>query len=274
MRNFWQTIERSDCNLTGISAHKVRVMKTSHFRTYQRNAFPFREGVRLNCALTYVREGCYHYESEGISFECHPGEMTFLPAGSSYHHVNSRIPSAMSVIYFTLTNADGSPYELPDTSIRKITCADPKAFERLFTKVQDRFFSMISSNFLVKGELYRILSALAREEQAMHLTEGEIARLSPALDILSKPETEPLTVSHLAEACQLSEYAFRELFKKYAGIPPKVYLMERRVERVEALLQVRDITVTEAALYCGFEDPTYFFKLYRRMRGHPPGKNS
>lgn len=273
MRIFWQIVERSDCNLTGISAHKVRDMKTSHFRTFGRNAFPFRDGVRSNCALTYVREGCYNYESDNITFECRPGEMTFLPSGSRYHHVNTKIPSAMSVIYFTLTNADGTPYDLPDKSICKITCSDSKSFERLFTKVQDRFFSIISSTFLVKAELYRLLAALAREEHAIHLTEGETARLTPALDILTKPETEPLTVSRLAEVCHLSEYAFRELFKKYAGITPKVYLMERRVERVEALLQSRDITVTKAALSCGFEDPTYFFKLYRRLRGHPPGNN-
>ena len=177
----------------------------------------------------------------------------------------------MLVIYFSLKTPDGSSFRPDIDSICRITCRDTVRFERLFGEVIDRYFSLIRSRSEVKAALHSLIGELAREEEATRLTEVELMRLSPAIERLADGgKSLFLTVAELARICCMSEYSFRELFKKYSGITPKAYIDERRIDQVEELLKNSDMTVTDAALACGFNDPSYFFKLYKRLRGHTP----
>ena len=258
----WQDIDAADCTLSGITAYRVNDVKQRTFR---------RTEPRPECALTFVTEGSYLYESADGSFTCGPGDMTFLPRGSLYRHEPGVLPSRMYVVYFTLRRANGSLYDFDGCPVRRMTCAAPGHFERLFSELCTKYFGMMTPHAEVKAALHRILGALAREESSVNLTEAELARLSPALEYLAANSGD-IRVAELAKQCCLSEYAFRELFKKYAGMPPKAYILNRRVGQVEALCAGSDITLTDAARTCGFEDPAYFFKVYRRLRGHAPGK--
>lgn len=263
----WQTLEKTDCTVCRISAYRVHNETTQRF---------FSSEPRTNYALTFCRQGEWHYESESsaVSFDCYPGELSFLPRGSVYHHHNAVLPSGMSVVYFDLRHPDGTPYRMQNTEIQKLVPAKPGTFAPLFDEIQNAFFSAIPSVFRLKQAVFALLCAVGAEFSRRHITEREYAMLIPALQVLSEPMTDAVTVTHLADACHMSEYAFRELFKKYAGVPPKAYLMERRLQQVEALLAVRDISATDAARACGFEDPSYFFHFYKRLRGHSPGNSN
>ena len=114
-------------------------------------------------------------------------------------------------------------------------------FERLFSDVIGRYFSVTRSQSEVKAALWRLAGALAREEALYKLGEDELARIYPAVEYLASGNFggdayRGLTVAKLAGMCALSEYSFRELFKKYAGTTPKAYIDERRGAQVEALL--------------------------------------
>lgn len=260
----WSELERTDCTICRITAYRVSDCDSHLYRC----SVP-----RTDYALTFCRTGQYHYESDDHpdSFDCYPGDISVLPMGSRYHHASGDIPSSMTVIYFSIFNEAGQPYRMRDVSIRKISPADSNRFAQLFDHVQDAFFSAIPSGLQLKSALYALLSAIGQECSSQQIGERESVMLEPALRILSSSTTGTITVSGLAAACHLSEYAFRELFKKYTGVPPKTYLMERRLEQVEALLAVKDISATDAARSCGFDDPSYFFHFYKRLRGHPPG---
>nr|MBQ4317523.1 helix-turn-helix transcriptional regulator [Clostridia bacterium] len=179
-------------------------------------------------------------------------------------------PARMDVVYFTLRDGSGALYEFDPLDILLLTCTESERFSLLFAELCTRYFGMMTPRAEVKAVLQRILGALAREESSGILTDAELARLSPALEYLAQNNGD-IRVAELAARCNLCEYAFRELFKKYAGMPPKAYIMHRRIEQVEELVSRSDITLTDAARACGFEDPSYFFKVYRRLRGHAPG---
>lgn len=267
--NFWQEAERADCCISEVIAYRV----------YNRNVHQYVKSLdtaRTDYALTYVIEGAYLYTlEEGETFECGRGEISFLPRGSCYTH--SSLPSSrMYVVYFTLRTPDGGYYEPERRSVQKIVCRDTAHFERLFSSVIDKYFNVMRSTYEVKSALYRLAGALAREETLTRLDENALARIYPAVEYLAAGNFNDasyrgLTVSKLAKMCALSEYSFRELFKKYTGKTPKAYIDEHRIEQVEDLLSVTDITITDAAVACGFTDPSYFFKMYRRIRGKTPG---
>lgn len=266
--HFWREADKADCCISEVAAFRI-CNRTIH--QYATNS----EIGRSDYALTYVLEGSWHYTTDIETFECERGEMSFLPRGSVYKHLNTP-PSRMYVVYFTLRTPDGAYYEPSERSAKKLVCRDPARFERLFSDVIERYFNVMRSQSEVKAALYRLAGALAREEALTQLDEDELARIYPAIEYLAAGNFggeayRGLTVSKLARMCALSEFSFRELFKKYTGTTPKAYIDEHRIAQVEALLAVTDITITDAAAACGFDDPSYFFKMYRRIRGGTPG---
>lgn len=263
---FFTAIEENDCCPYGIRAFivvdSVPFTSTLHIKT-----------GREDFALTYVLDGAYIYsqpDCSEASFECARGELSFLPSGSVYIH-RCEQPSRMYVVYFSLEREAA-----PTDGISKITVSDPALFERLFSEIIERYFRLPKSELSVKAAVCELFSALAAGEALQKLSERELAMLTPALDALTdymvSRSYEPPTVAGLARLCYMSEYSFRELFKRYTGMTPKKYIDLRRIEKVESYLSSTDISVTKAAAVCGFGDPAYFFKLYKRIRGRPPGQ--
>ena len=60
------------------------------------------------------------------------------------------------------------------------------------------------------------------------------------------------------------------VFKGRFGIPPLRYATYVRLERAKQLLQESGLTVSAVAYRCGFEDPGYFARAFRKYMGVPP----
>ncbi|HEV7717822.1 MAG TPA: AraC family transcriptional regulator [Arsenicitalea sp.] len=75
---------------------------------------------------------------------------------------------------------------------------------------------------------------------------------------------EPLTVERLAGVAGMSRAHFVRRFSRAAGAPPSEYVFRTRMARASRLLQATQLPVLEIATACGFLDPNYFTKAFRR----------
>ena len=66
-----------------------------------------------------------------------------------------------------------------------------------------------------------------------------------------------------------SSTTLNRLFQKKIGRSPGQYLLEYRLQQSEKLLQM-GMTVKQTALSCGFEDPFYYSRVFRKHYGMPP----
>ena len=66
-----------------------------------------------------------------------------------------------------------------------------------------------------------------------------------------------------------SRTTLNRLFQKKIGRSPGQYLLEYRLQQSEKLLQM-GMTVKQTALSCGFEDPFYYSRVFRKHYGMPP----
>lgn len=65
----------------------------------------------------------------------------------------------------------------------------------------------------------------------------------------------------------------RKLFKKEVGITPLEYLTGMRMKKAEALLNAmrsEEYSITEIAQMCGFDDPLYFSRVFKKNFGCSP----
>ncbi len=80
---------------------------------------------------------------------------------------------------------------------------------------------------------------------------------------------EEISLAGLAEEAHYSEYYLSRLFKKISGKNLTTYIQEKRIERAAALIR-KNIPINQAAERSGFNNYSYFYKTFRKMKGLSP----
>jgi|GEM_PF-129795 len=95
-------------------------------------------------------------------------------------------------------------------------------------------------------------------------------RLIRVLTLMEKEIGRKWTIGQLARVAGMSEGHFNRLFKLYLRQTPIVYLNSLRLRRAAELLRQPGASVSEAALSCGFDNFSYFSKMFRARYGCTP----
>ncbi len=107
--------------------------------------------------------------------------------------------------------------------------------------------------------------------QGGHAIDGDRAGMSRVVDYIRSNLGEPLSVNHLAEIAGFSRAHFSRAFAASEGMPPAEYVLQARMRHAARLLTGHALLpVKEIALLCGFDDPNYFAKVFRRFFGTSP----
>ena len=79
-----------------------------------------------------------------------------------------------------------------------------------------------------------------------------------------------LSIDEFARMCNRSVSSFKREFQKHYATSPGKWLLERRLQHSETLLQKTDMSVTEIAFHCGFEDLSHFSRAFKEKFGRSP----
>jgi AraC family transcriptional regulator len=91
--------------------------------------------------------------------------------------------------------------------------------------------------------------------------------------LTSNSETTGRGLEQMAAAACLSAYYFARQFKRATGLPPNQYVLARRFERAQQLLQRnRDRFLAELAARAGFSDQSQLTCHFKRLVGVTPGQ--
>jgi AraC-like DNA-binding protein/ligand-binding sensor protein len=84
--------------------------------------------------------------------------------------------------------------------------------------------------------------------------------------------TRKISLQEIADASGLSAPYFSTIFKDEMGENLSCYLNRLRVEKAAAMLMETDLPLNEIAGICGFEDQSWFSKIFKGFTGESPGK--
>lgn len=71
------------------------------------------------------------------------------------------------------------------------------------------------------------------------------------------------------DSCRCHEHFTRQ-FARFVGMTPTDYLISKRVERAAELLVMTNSKVSHIASTTGFENESYFFRTFRKLKGMSP----
>ena len=87
---------------------------------------------------------------------------------------------------------------------------------------------------------------------------------------ISEHFSNPLTLEEVAAYVHLHPSYFSTLFKSSTGSSFKEYLNMVRIEESKRLLSNTDYSIIDIAVAVGFEDQSYFSKVFKKYTGLTP----
>ena len=95
-------------------------------------------------------------------------------------------------------------------------------------------------------------------------------KLRKVLDHMEAHLAEPFDLDCLAALCGMSRFHFSRSFRTTTGQTPSGWFMQRRVQKASEMLRKTNVPIIEIALEIGYESPSHFAQVFRRVTGVSP----
>ncbi len=110
-------------------------------------------------------------------------------------------------------------------------------------------------------------------QQLIDTKEGRYSgRIEEALQYMHQHFDRDLSLVEVAGFLHITPEYFSRLFKEEVGSSFSTYLITHRLKKAEYLLRNTNLTVAEIAERVGYEQPSYFSRIYKKYRGITPLK--
>jgi AraC-like DNA-binding protein len=130
---------------------------------------------------------------------------------------------------------------------------------------------------LIKTKLYQIWNLLLTVSEYTNIIEVKnnnyrISRIKSVLEYIGQKYSQKITLPELSSAFNMSEGQFCRFFKSMVRHSVVDYINSYRINESAALLQKTDMDIGEISCMVGFNNISYFNKLFRRYMHCSPSE--
>lgn len=227
--------------------------------------------LHLNVELLYFVEGSGCVVCDGNAFTVQPGDMVVI---NSY--VVHRVTTPDMVKYYCLiVDNDFCTANLMDLSgLRFAPLIRNDTARQLYRQVVHEYDSTDAfRSAAIQCAVRQLVLFLCRNYSMPKPAGGKqdeaLKSVWTAVEYMKQHLGQKLTVERIAASAGFSKFYFLRLFKDRTGYTVTHYLNLLRCDRAKQLL-LSGSTVKEAASQCGFENLSYFTKVYKNYTGLLP----
>lgn len=147
--------------------------------------------------------------------------------------------------------------------------------EKLFEEMKKK---TAGSRLRVIGTMYNLFGkireeGLYRRGTSLPFSEsGNVPKLRKVLLYIRSNFDRAVSLEDMSKVAGMSPKYFCGFFKEMTGKTPVEYLNSYRIERAWNMLTHSDLSVTEIAYSCGFNDLSYFIRTFKAVKGSPPAR--
>ncbi|GAD09019.1 helix-turn-helix domain-containing protein [Gluconobacter japonicus] len=136
--------------------------------------------------------------------------------------------------------------------------------------------SVITNSLFVNGLLESLTVHLlrqyadARAKIKLRSTLLPTWKLRRVLDHMEAHLAEPFDLDCLAALCGMSRFHFSRSFRTTTGQTPSGWFIQHRVQKASEMLRKTNLSIIEIALGIGYDSPSHFAQVFRRVTGVSP----
>lgn len=220
-----------------------------------------------------------------------PGEGIFINAGR-FHSTKGLAPNTvMLAVAFPTEFFDTPPF---DTIYHKNICPVLESgieYLPFHTNISENNLILLSLNELynideeektyelhcleIVCKVWRLLIAQiesAKKEHPHRIKNVQIERLQKIISFIHSHYSENINIENMAKISAISRTEVFRCFHSILQKTPIEYLTEYRLSIAATLLKNTDKTLADISLSCGFNNPSYFGKVFREQCGLSPKK--
>ncbi len=156
---------------------------------------------------------------------------------------------------------------------RELKYYDPKTYEDSSTVAQNIVLQQ-KSPIALEMETQGIIKVMISRflEQAIYKNEQIEERILRCLLYIHKNIDKPINIDYLAQICHLTKDHFIRLFRKEMNCTPGKYINQKKIEAAQLNILIENVSIKEIAYNLGFENISYFNRLFTKLVGENPGK--
>ena len=147
-------------------------------------------------------------------------------------------------------------------------------FHRYFTalitefELKERFYMEICQNISRTLIMY-IFRLINRTENASALLDKSMT-METVLAYIDENFKRKLTLDEIAEKCYTSKYYLSHLFTRFQGVSIGKYILDKKIDESKKMLASSDFPVVTIAESLGFDDPSYYSRIFKKNVGITP----
>ena len=254
----------------------LRVLSAGTYELYTWPKLPtWRPKGRVDWQLVYITAGEGHFILNGQDITVPAGNIVlYQPKQEQHYYFLGKDQARYWFVHFTGRQVRSilKHFEIPlDGYI--LHTGISMACEDLFRRMRDE---LVECSWGYEELLTCLLRQLLIEiSRRMHEDEKQISgfvsdEMERAKHYLAEHYNEEISIEQYAASRNMSTSWFGKSFTAAAGISPKQYILQQRIRNAQLLLETTDATVSEIARIVGYDNPMYFSRLFRKVRGLSP----
>lgn len=130
--------------------------------------------------------------------------------------------------------------------------------------------SKITYQLTIKKLEMFILTSLSQKAEKNDIVKSQTAKnYTNIANILESNIDKNLSVSDIAELCNMSQINLKKTFSRYSGMGVMAYFNQLKITAAISMLK-NEMTIHEISDALGFSNQNYFSTVFKRITGHSP----
>ena len=235
-----------------------------------------KRGDKEFCFWQYTIKGRGELRFKGEIYSVDPGDAMLLTVPEDHYYYFPENSDSWEFIFITMYGRETMrifrQLQKQTGVMIKFDINSPpvkKAFAICQKSERNEIENQYTASALTYDFLMSLLEYVKPAGQGENIPPEFISRVS---DYCLKNIDKPVSVNDMAKCAGYSRYHFTRLFKEHTGKGPQYFMNELRIRMAVRLLQTEQLSVKEIAQRCGFEDVSYFCKIFRKFQKVSPNE--
>lgn len=231
------------------------------------------------CEFFYVLEGDPQVRIGGEVYAGNPGDLFVIHSGE-IHSISSQQPCTVmistydpGILYSIQTELQFIKSHISAEELRSAGLSEQ--IGRIFGEMlEERENERTMHKVIILADILRLYSLLVRnferERASVSRSMTKFQHFQIVLSYITEHYNEKISLGSIAQTINYHPSYVSTLFVTYTGVNFKAYIDNFRIGKAVELLRTTELTVSDIAIQCGFDNIRTFNNAFKRVTGTTP----